>query len=162
VPGLNPTAGIAGRLHQIGAEHPWLDEATAWTRAALEQGFDDDAHALSEVLIFLAHAPGSTATSHHERIKGWMTDLKWFQLDPEAEGYGVTPLHYARTPDSPWRSLFDDATIDGHLDRMTRHQQADGGWPITWEPPSAASTLEWRGIETLRALQTLRAYGRIG
>ena len=38
----------------------------------------------------------------------------------------------------------------------------DGGWPITWEPPGAASALDWRGIETLRALRILRAYGRAG
>jgi hypothetical protein len=161
VPGLNPTAGIAGRLHRMGAWHLWLDRATAWTWTALDQGFDDDAHALGEVLIFLAHAPGDPA-SHFDRVRSWLKGLKWFQLDPTAEGYGVTPLHYAPAPDSPWRSLFDDAIIEGHLDRMAGNQQADGGWPITWEPPGAASALEWRGIETLRALRTLRAYGRIG
>ena len=31
VPGLNPTAGLAGRLHQLGVTHPWLDRATDWT-----------------------------------------------------------------------------------------------------------------------------------
>ena len=161
VPGLNPTAGLAGRLHRIGVWHLWLDRATAWTWTTLEQGFDDDAHALSEVLIFLAHAPGD-ASRYDERVKSWMVDLKWFQLDPNAEGYGVTPLHYAPAPDSPWRRLFDDATIEGHLDRLVRLQQDDGGWPISWDPPGAASALEWRGIETLRALRTLHAYGRIG
>jgi hypothetical protein len=158
VPGLNPTAGLAGRLHRIGAEHPWLDKATEWTWAALESGFDDDAHALGEVLIFLAHAPGGSLPD--ERLKAWIAGAKWFQLNPES-GYGVTPLHYAPAPDSPWRRLFDDATIDGHLDRMAGNQQPDGGWPITWDPPSAASRLEWRGIVTLGAVRTLHAYGRI-
>lgn len=37
----------------------------------------------------------------------------------------------------------------------------DGGWPITWEPPSEASALEWRGVATLKALLTLRSYGRL-
>jgi hypothetical protein len=159
--GLNPTAGLAGRLHQLGAEHPWLDKATEWTWAALESGFDDDAHALGEVLIFLAHAPGGDPASFDDRVKDWMVGAKWFQADPEA-GYGVTPLHYAPSPQSRWRRLFDDKVIDGHLDRMAARRQPDGGWPITWDPPSAASALEWRGIETLRALRTLHAYGRIG
>jgi hypothetical protein len=47
------------------------------------------------------------------------------------------------------------------LDRLERDQQDDGGWQITWEPPGVVATLEWRGIETLRALRVLRAYGRI-
>jgi len=160
VPGLNPTAGLAGRLHRIGAEHPWLDKATEWTWAALQPGFDDDAHALGEVLVFLAHAPGGGASPDDERLKGWMAAAKFFQADPES-GYGVTPLHYAAAPDSPWRRLFDDATIERHLDRLAGNQQPDGGWQITWEPPGAVSALEWRGIETLRALRTLRAYGRV-
>jgi hypothetical protein len=50
--------------------------------------------------------------------------------------------------------------IDGHLDRLQRDQQPDGGWAITWEPPGAAATLEYRGVETLRALRVLAAYGR--
>jgi hypothetical protein len=73
----------------------------------------------------------------------------------------VTPLHFAPTPDSPWRTLFADEEITGHLDRLERDQQPDGGWPITWEPPGAAGTWEWRGIVTLQALQVLRAYERL-
>ena len=35
------------------------------------------------------------------------------------------------------------------------HQQTDGGWAITWEPPGAAAALEYRGVETVRALRVL-------
>ncbi len=73
----------------------------------------------------------------------------------------VSPLHFAPSPDSPWTALFDETIIAGHLDRMVQDQQADGGWPIAWTPPGTASVMEWRGIETLRALRTLKAYGRI-
>ena len=72
----------------------------------------------------------------------------------------MTPLHIVPTPSSRWRSLFADDLIEGHLDRLERDQQADGGWAITWEPPSAASTLEYRGMMTLWALRVLAAYGR--
>ena len=41
-----------------------------------------------------------------------------------------------------------------------RAEQDDGGWPLSWTPPSPASELEWRGIETVTALRVLRAYGR--
>jgi hypothetical protein len=163
VPGLNPTAGIAGRLHELGVSHPWLDRATEWCFTRLESlaDFDEDAHALGEVLDFLAHAPGrDRAGAIAARVPGWLANLKWFRADPLDPGYGQTPLHLAPAPNGPWSYLFDTATIDGHLDRLERDQQPDGGWAITWEPPGEASTLDWRGIETLRALRILRAYGR--
>lgn len=57
--------------------------------------------------------------------------------------------------------MFTDAQIKGHLDQLERDQESDGGWPISWDPPSEASALEWRGIITLEALRTLSSYGRI-
>ena len=161
-PGLNPTAGLAGRLHRMGVTHEWLTRATQWTWARLESGFDEEAHSLIEVLEFLAHVPDRRrAELLAARVGEWLADLRLFRASPDDPGYGLTPLHLAPTPDSPWRRLFDDATIDGHLDRMVRDQEPDGGWGITWTAPGLASTLEWRGIETLRALRTLTAYGRI-
>ncbi len=161
-PGLNPTAGLSGRLHRLGVTHPWLDRATDWTWARLEAGFDEDAHALAEVLVFLAQVPDrGRAEAVGVAVGTWLASARWFRADPADPGYGVTPLHLASSPDSRWRGLFDDATIEGHLDRLALDQQPDGGWAITWQPPGVASTLEWRGIETLRALRTLRAYGRL-
>ncbi|RYC13236.1 hypothetical protein [Nocardioides zhouii] len=161
IPGLNPTAGLGGRLHQLGVAHPWLDRATDWTWARLESGFDEDAHALIEVLIFLAHVPDrGRAEAVGAGVRDWLTRSEWYRADPADPGYGLTPLHLAPSPDSPWRRLFEDKAIEGHLDRLVRDQQADGGWPITWAAPGIASSMEWRGIETLRALRTLRAYGR--
>ena len=162
-PGLNPTAGLAGRLHRAGVTHPWLERATAWTWQQLDDGaLSQDAHALSEVLVFLAHVPDrERAATFSKDVGGLLAAAEWFRSDPDDPGYGLTPLHLADTPQSPWRRIFDDAAIDGHLDRLARDQQSDGGWPITWEPPGAAALLEWRGIETVRALRVLRAYGRI-
>jgi hypothetical protein len=161
-PGLNPTAGLAGRLHRMGVSHPWLARATEWTWSRLDSGFDEDAHSLAEVLVFLTHVPDrdrAAAVSQH--VASWLAGVQWFRADPTDPSYGVTPLHLAPTPDSSWRRLFDDTTIEGHLNRMLEDQGPDGGWPITWEPPGVASTLEWRGIETLRALRVLRAYSLV-
>lgn len=161
-PGLNPTAGLAGRLHRMGAHHPWLTRATEWTWQRLESDVGEDAHTLAEVLVFLANVPDRVrADSMSTRIPDWLSKLRWFRADPADPSYGLTPLHFAPSPSSPWRCLFDEASIAGHLDRLASDQQADGGWPITWTPPGAAAHLEWRGIETLRALRTLRAYGRL-
>lgn len=162
-PGLNPTAGLAGLLHQLGVDHPWLARATDWCWSALAGGFPDDAHAMSEVLVFLAQVPDRERAEHVvPGVAPWLPELHWFRADPADPTYGVTPLHLAPTPASPWRALFGDDQIAGHLDRLIADQQSDGGWAITWEPPGIASTLEWRGIETLRALRVLSAYGRLG
>ena len=161
-PGLNPTAGLSGRLHRIGVTHPWLDQATEWTWAQLETGFDEDAHALAEVLVFLAYVPDrGRAEPFGRQVGEWLAERQWYRADPQDPSYGLTPLHFAPSPGSPWRRLFHDDTIAGHLDRLADDQQPDGGWPITWKPPGTASTFEWRGIETVRALRILWAYGRL-
>jgi hypothetical protein len=129
----------------------------------LGQPFDEDAHALREVLVFLAHVPDrARAEAVGASVGGWLAKAQWYRADPADPSYGVTPLNLAPEPDGPWSHLFDTATIEGHLDRLQGDQQPDGGWAIAWEPPGTASTLEWRGILTLWALRVLRAYGRLG
>jgi hypothetical protein len=162
-PGLNPTAGLAGLLHQLGVDHPWLSEATAYCWQQLESGTRiQDAHELSEVFVFLEHVPDrARADKHRAMLTDTLAGVEMFHLDPATEGYGLTPLHLAPEPGSRGRALFDDALIEAHLDNLVASQQPDGGWPISWEPPSEASLLEWRGIVTLQALRTLTAYGRL-
>ena len=94
------------------------------------------------------------------RLGEWVLD-RLVALDPAATGYVKTPLEFAPRPDALARRLFDDATIERHLDALEERQQDDGGWPITWEPPSAAAVSEWRGFVTLRSLDVLHAYGRL-
>ena len=161
-PGLNPTAGLAGRLHRMGYGHPWLDRATGWCWTRLEGGFDEDAHALREVAAFLAHVPDRGRAAEAGAPFGeWLAKAAWYRADPDDPAYGVTPLDFAPEPDGPWSHLFAADLIERHLDRLQRDQQPDGGWAITWEPPGTVATLEWRGIMTLSALRVLRAYGRI-
>jgi hypothetical protein len=156
-PGLNPTAGLVGRLHRLGFEHPWRDKAGAWCAAELAKAFPEDAHGMHEAMEFLEH----TKDVDLDRVRDWLPKLQWFRADAADPSYGVTPLHLAPAPDSFWRPLFTDAQIEAHLDRLVADQQPDGGWAITWEPPGPASTLEYRGIVTVRALRTLKAYNRI-
>lgn len=162
-PGLNPTAGLAGRLHRRGVRHPWLDRATEWCWARLDQGFDEDAHALREVLLFLAHVPDrDRAERVGSSVASWLDGTRWYRADPDEPSYGVTPLDLAPAPGGPWSHLFEKTLLERHLDRLLRDQETDGGWAINWEPPGLASTQEWRGIKTLWALRVLLAYGRLG
>ncbi len=162
VPGVFPTAGLAGLLHALDVAHPWLEQATGYCWSTLAAGLPDDAHALREVLVFCAHVGDrDRAADLARRAVGHLEHASWYLRDPDDPSYGVTPLHLVPAPDGPWRGLFDDALVEGHLARLARDQQDDGGWPITWEPPSPAAVFEWRGIETVRALRVLAAYGRL-
>ena len=161
-PSVWATASAAGWLHALGARHPWLDRATAFSLDTLEREAPDDAHAIREVLVFLDHAPDrERADRIRPSIAAALPAAAHFLADAASDEYGLSPLEYAPTPRSPGRALFSDEQIEAHLDRLESEQQADGGWPIRWDPPSEASRLEWRGDWTVRALATLRAYGRL-
>jgi hypothetical protein len=112
---------------------------------------------MHESLELLEH----TSEPEVAKVKEWLPKLSYFTADAGDPEYGVTPLQFAPTPDSFWRQLFDDQQIEAHLDRLAADQQEDGGWKIRWEPPGVAATLEYRGIVTVAALRTLKAYGRL-
>ena len=113
------------------------------------------------VLTFLQHTPGrEPAEAAFERMGRAIFEGGLVELDP-AQAAEFSPLTYATTPDSLARRLFADEVIEAHLDGLARRQQPDGGWPISWPPPSQLAELEWRGAVTVNALLTLRAYGRL-
>jgi hypothetical protein len=161
-PGLNPTAGLVGLLYDLDVDHPWRAAGTEYCWRQLEEApLPDDAHALSEVLLFLGHVPErERATEHAERVTAHLRGLPMFHLDPDTPGYGLSPLFIAPLSTSPWRHLFTDAEMGAHLAHLVKTQQDDGGWPIAWEPPSPAAALEWRGLVTLQAMRSLVSYGR--
>jgi hypothetical protein len=154
-PDLNPTAGLAAMLWKWDVDHPWREAATAFCWEQIDSGWPADAHSFGEMLSFLAW------TGDRERADAVAAAIRMFRLDPSAPGYGVTPLHYAPVPDSRWISLFEPAVIDAHLDDLAAAQRDDGGWPISWETIGPAAESDCRGAETLRALRTLRAFGRL-
>jgi hypothetical protein len=162
-PGLNPTAGIVGLLHQMNVTHPWVTQAASYCWDQLDnEELPDDAHALSEVLVFLEHSlERDRAEAAAARSRTHLDNVPLFKAGPDDPGYGLSPLSFAPLAESRWRTLFSDDMLAAHLDRLQRDQQADGGWAIAWEPPSEAARLEWRSVVTLAALRTLVSYGRI-
>jgi hypothetical protein len=161
-PDLNPTAGIVAYLHTAQIEHPWRDAATAYCFDELEHDVPEEAHTLLEVVRFLDHVPDQErAETLVPPGTAARPSSRWFLADAADPEYGVTPLQFAPAPESRWRSLFDDAQIEAHLDRIERDQADDGGWPLTWEPPGEGAKLEWRGYITVRNLLVLQAYARL-
>ncbi|GAA1592581.1 hypothetical protein GCM10009742_44170 [Kribbella karoonensis] len=156
-PDMNPTAGLVAALYELGFEHPWRDKAEAWCASEVAKGFPEDAHGMLTTLKFLEH----TEDADLDSIRDWLPKLTNYRADAKSPEYGVTPLQFAPSPDSIWRPLFTDEQLDAHLDRLIADQQSDGGWALTWEPPGPAATLEYRGIVTVGALRTLKAYNRL-
>ena len=160
-PSVFSTASLVGFLYALRIEHPWREKAAEWCWSSIESGLPDDVHALLRVAIFLAHVPDQgRAMSLRRAVAEHLPKTQYYRAEADDPAYGLTPLNFALTPESPWRSIFDDTVIARHLDRLERDQQDDGGWAITWEPPSPAAVLEYRGVQTMWALRVLRAYGR--
>jgi hypothetical protein len=158
---VNPTASLAGLLHWHGITHPWLSRATTWCWEQIERPIDE-AHTLRTALAFLQYVPDRPRA---ETLAGPVAEqaftARYFNAEPAATSYGLTPLHLAPAPDAAGASASPAPLLAVHLDHLPAHQQAGGGWPIAWQPPGPGAAMEWRGAMTLEALTILRAYGRI-
>lgn len=156
---LNPTAAVVGLLLKAGAEHPWLSRAVDYCWRAIEGGPEAKFHTLMPAVTFLRQAPDrARAARGLARLREIICDGDLVELEPDAAGYVKGPLDWAPAPGAPLRILFSDEVIAAHLRALGARQQADGGWPINWEPISPGVELEWRGVMTLQALRTLAAY----
>ena len=159
---INPTAGIAGLLHKHRVAHAWLPRATEYAWRVIEGDAELGGYDYLAIFLFLEFVPDrARAQAAFERLSRQVLESGQITLDPNFTEHGFMPLDFAPTPSSPQRSMFDDDTIERHLDGLAMRQQPDGGFTIGWEPPSPLAVLEWRGYVTVQALKTLRAYGRI-
>jgi hypothetical protein len=154
------TGLIAGTLHARGFEHPWLDRATALLWSLLDPPGELGPYDTRGALRFLQHVPDRTrAEEVLERLAPLIE--RHVELDPDAPGETHGPLDFAPLPESVARRLFDEQTIELHLDRLAAGQREDGGWTFDWQAWSPLAELEWRGDVTVGALVVLRANGRL-
>jgi hypothetical protein len=151
-PTVAPAVGVAGYLHALGVEHPWLERATETCFRELKGAPLTDAHAIHDALVFAENAPGGEALL--PRLAEALPNADYFRRDAADESYGLPPTRFPRK----W---FDDALYEAHVDRLESEQQPDGGWPISWEPPGPASVNAWRAIVTIEALRTLEEADRL-
>ena len=147
--GHRPSVASAGHRVLLAAA---CGRRTAWRRAHAVRGAD---------LPRARARPGAGRPSRPVRIAAHFADVSMLHLDPDAEGYGLTPLQLAPEPGSRWRPLFTDAQIDGHLDRLLKEPAGRRRLADQLGTAQPGSLLEWRGVVTLQALRTLTAYGRI-
>ncbi|MCL4545359.1 MAG: hypothetical protein M1118_12305 [Chloroflexi bacterium] len=158
---FNPTASIAGFLYQIGVRHAWLERAATFCWRRLD-GQLQDPHDFLAAAVFLDHVPDrERAWAVAARVGEQLLAAGAVTLEPAAPGYVQSPLDFAPAPASVLRPLFSNEVMSAHLDALLAQQTEDGGWPVSWETISASCALEWRGWQTVNALQTLKAYGRL-
>lgn len=160
-PSPNPTASLAGMLGAQGVSHEWVQRATTWTWACInEPGFSG--HEMIAAATFLADTPDRARVAGcADAVMAGVREAKGVQQRADAKGYGVTPLQIFRGPEAPGVSHLDAATASEFLDALAAAQHDDGGWPIAFEPVSPACEAEWRGRFTLEALTLLRAWDRL-
>src|SRR5436305_1245128 len=159
---LVATGMIAGTLHARGVSHPWLDGATEvmWNRIGKITEPGD--YEMFGVLAFLQQVPDrDRAREVFGRVGPQILERNLVTLDPDAPGEVHGVLDFAPEPDSLARALFDDATVQAHLDHLAQGQKDDGGWTFNWPAWSPAAELDWRGFLTVDALRALRANGRL-
>lgn len=158
---LIQTGQIAGVLYARGFGHPWRDAATEAMWRGIDQLTEPNAYEMFGVLAFLQHVPDrARAADAFKRVGPLLFDRGLVALDADATGETHSPLSFAPMPDSIARSLFDEPTINAHLDHLAGAQLDDGGWMFNWPAWSPAAKADWRGFLTVDALRVLRANGR--
>lgn len=169
---LLATGPVVGLLHRNEVWHAWLFRATDYCWQAVESLERTHPYEAQAALGFLAGVPDrARAEAAAARLGRLVRERNLVVLDPEradevpvAEGYAPGEHHfaydYAPTPASPARGWFTDAEMARALDHLASLQQEDGGWPVSWRAWAPGTLLECRPMVTLRALLTLRAYGR--
>ena len=160
-PSLIQTGQIAALLYAHGMAHPWLDGAARVMWSGIEKLAEPNGYEMFGVLAFLEHVPDrERAGAAFERVGPLLLSSGLVALDPEAAGETFGPLDFAPLPGSIARRLFDQATVDAHLDHLAGAQRDDGGWMFNWPSWSPAAEADWRGFLTVDALRVLRANGR--
>ena len=156
------TFALAGLLWEAGSSEQWLERATAWSWAGLDDPGELEAYGVKCALDFLDRVPDEDrAYETIERLRPKLRADGSIPVRGGAENEQLTALTLSPRPGLRSRALFTDEQIEADLDRLERAQEDDGGWMFDWVGWSPGQSVESRGVVTLRALRTLRARGRM-
>jgi hypothetical protein len=155
------TYALAAALLQAGSREPWLARATDWCWSQLEGPEALRGYAVKFALDFLDQVPDEErARTAIERLGASLDEDGSIRVPGGTENERILPLTLSPRPGGRSRGLFTEDQIREGLDLLEGGQQADGGWTVDYLAWSPGQAIEWRGIETLRALATLRGHGR--
>lgn len=170
---LLPTAGILGHLYLFKVDDPWLATAAEFSWRGIARLIERAPQAQERLArLFVAYEARSAMTfldhvperARAERVAGELGQAllaaKLVQIEVDAAGEAAQPLEYAPTPDSLAARWLDRTLFDAHLDAWVNAQAEHGGWNVPWMIWTPVTEHEWRGIQTIERLKTLRAWGR--
>lgn len=159
-PSLDRLTGLVGLLKWQGIIHPWLDSAVDVSLKNMMNKRNDDAHTILTSFCLLESLPQTDQiTQLFDKLsKELFTTAKFLRIDAYSQNYGLSPLEFAPSPSSYCNRIFSKDTITEHLKVLMSQQCDDGGWQISWEPPSETAKLEWRARLTLKNLMVLERY----
>jgi hypothetical protein len=156
------TLALAGLLWEAGSAEPWLEHATGWCWARLEEPGDLHAYGVKCALDFLDRVPDETrAAEAIERLRPHLEADGSIPVRGGAENERLTALTLSERHGRRSRALFTDDQIEAALDKLEEGQQPDGGWMFDFGVWSPGQLAECRGLVTLLALATLDAHGRL-
>ncbi len=160
--GSHLTFGLAALLGAASARTDWLDLANEWCWQRLRHVEDLNAYWLKYALDFLDNsADADRATQVLETLRALLRPDGSVPVPGGTADETLTALTLSPRPAARSRALFTDEQISICLDELEAGQQDDGGWTFDWAAWSPAQADEWRGLVTLKAVQTLRANGRL-
>jgi hypothetical protein len=160
--GSHLTFGLAALLGAAGAESAWLSAATDWCWQRLDNVEGLSGYWLKFAFDFLDRTPDADrAVQVIKTLAPLLDDDGTVAVPGGTDGESLSALTLSPRPDGRSRALFTEAQIAAGLDELEAAQQDDGGWNFAWAAWSPGQASEWHGLVTLRALQTLKANGRL-
>jgi hypothetical protein len=156
------TAGLTAAALRLGLDHPWLTKATTYVWDALAAPEPLDPYTFRYAVGFLdATDDRARAEAILDTLAAQIPDDGVLRVAAGTDGEQLDALEVVPHPGHAARRLFPDALIEEELDALAAAQEDDGGWTFSWAAWSPAVAWEWRGVMTVEALKTLRAYGRL-
>jgi hypothetical protein len=160
--GSHVTFGLAALLTAAGTSSDWLAAASEWCWRQLERPGHLLGYWLKFALDFVDRTPDEArAVQVIETLRPVLGPDGSVPVGGGTADEKLTALTLSPRPDGRSRALFTDEQISRALDHLEAGQQDDGGWTFDWAAWAPAQASEWRGLVTLRALQLLRAHGRL-
>ena len=158
--GSHLTFGFTAVARRTGSTEPWVPAATRWCWSKLDKPEQVNGHLFKYALAFL-DAHGDDVRTHPtlKALSRILGDEGGVPVPGGTANETLTPLTLSPRPELASRGLFADRHIHADLDRLAAAQQHDGGWTFDWLEWCPAQGLDWRGIQTVQAVGTLRLHG---